>query len=1222
MHAAIISQATGPDIVSLSHPGDVKNALNNFVEIADIVMEVLGEVAKVHPFVQAAVFAFQFVIRLEIDRQVNDEKVKLIHYEMMQMMSAIFRLRGIREPDVLVAEGLVLRDRIKPLIDQFATDIRECGAFCDLYLKKSLASRLLKSKLYEQRLADFITTFTKKRSDLNEALTHFTAHKVNDIALEVKDMKDMLEKLFRKLDTPREEDALGFINESGGPEFLTAQEDLVRMLVKKTGESIRNIIAEEVSGQTDIATVADAFKKELKEDSSAFEEKVKIQTQNMAESISRAISAGAHDKLEDEDLKRLWQEMKWRGSVKGKHFAFGLYDYFTDQFSTGDTTPNAPKWSRKYFDKEYHKDILAAIDLDGSGYVTIREANEFAARRPDGWSLPAWFAFWARGWEMTVSTYRDKIFGILQRMHEQRDIIIKENIYYTDAYLECLPISATRSFLQSLSKPAAIVPKVSKYLETLSLEYMVQEETRLSSNLGKIGYNLPDNTESIKLIIGARNMEHVVLPLLYLILERHVRVFEYATQYEVDAREFPSMFSSLNRIFDLVKERLEKKNSDSKDINFALGMFRNLQQFMDGSVSTQDLFWKSDTKTPSCKMTEVSLEAKPIFYTHLNAPQSPTMKKRWLPYQGSDYSVTHKNDHLIMKSHRYLHPYSMHLIFKEALKRAAFDTQHLWTAANSDSSDECICYSCKKAVQAPVWICIECARGTYICDDCESHPSEPCSSDDDYTNHHLPRHHILRVYPSTPYWFNALSCMFSSHEGTPLGDFGPFTLNNIVISGSKFPNAHFYKNNIYTGPLYPGSRHPDPDHPSDPDDLDPDSSAKIGESFKGKIEWKRLHDGSVGLIEDDPIRNGNFKLDYADIQPARKRKDKYKDLPPELLDQWELDRQRKAERKHERELEKLIAATEPLTRKKGGKKGRKTMMKASSLDPSTINLGPNRIIDLTTLTQQIRRFVNDLSGPQTMSLPPANKETRKNVHELALTFGLKSISKGKGDARYTTLSKTSRSGIGRIDEWKVQKVLRRAGERGARGDLFGEFEDRKKGRIVLKHREGDEVGGTAPKIGEGNIGFKMLAAMGWSEGSRIGLSGGLDVPLVAIIKHSKLGLRPTLIPSTSSTHEVLRILPTIDGDSFVTQTLTSIYLAALFLHCYRNGNYINTVPANLENSYHWGWERTHSTDEHSRYTHVYLRTTPEFMPQVIRHLVYQLNHPSPPLPAPVYYHID
>jgi hypothetical protein len=46
----------------------------------------------------------------------------------------------------------------------------------------------------------------------------------------------------------------------------------------------------------------------------------------------------------------------------------------------------------------------------------------------------------------------------------------------------------------------------------------------------------------------------------------------------------------------------------------------------------------------------------------------------------------------------------------------------------------------------------------------------------------------------------------------------------------------------------------------------------------------------------------------------------------------------------------------------------------------------------------------------------------------------------------------------------------------------------------------------APKIGEANIGFKMLASMGWSEGDRIGISGGLVAPLTAVIKNTKLGL--------------------------------------------------------------------------------------------------------------------
>jgi len=37
----------------------------------------------------------------------------------------------------------------------------------------------------------------------------------------------------------------------------------------------------------------------------------------------------------------------------------------------------------------------------------------------------------------------------------------------------------------------------------------------------------------------------------------------------------------------------------------------------------------------------------------------------------------------------------------------------------------------------------------------------------------------------------------------------------------------------------------------------------------------------------------------------------------------------------------------------------------------------------------------------------------------------------------------------------------------------------------------------------------LLAMMGWSEGDRIGFTGGLDAPLTAIIKNTKLGLGAT-----------------------------------------------------------------------------------------------------------------
>jgi hypothetical protein len=133
------------------------------------------------------------------------------------------------------------------------------------------------------------------------------------------------------------------------------------------------------------------------------------------------------------------------------------------------------------------------------------------------------------------------------------------------------------------------------------------------------------------------------------------------------------------------------------------------------------------------------------------------------------------------------------------------------------------------------------------------------------------------------------------------------------------------------------------------------------------------------------------------------------------------------------------------------------MLAAAKLDP-TINIIPNRVIDMVTLVQQIRRFIADIGGPSTMSLPPTNKETRKNVHEMALAFNLKSLSKGHGDARYTTLTKTTKTGAF-IDERKVDKIVRRSGGMGARGDSF--IYD-KKGRgaavVMPRHREGEEVG--------------------------------------------------------------------------------------------------------------------------------------------------------------------
>jgi len=105
--------------------------------------------------------------------------------------------------------------------------------------------------------------------------------------------------------------------------------------------------------------------------------------------------------------------------------------------------------------------------------------------------------------------------------------------------------------------------------------------------------------------------------------------------------------------------------------------------------------------------------------------------------------------------------------------------------------------------------------------------------------------------------------------------------------------------------------------------------------------------------------------------------------------------------------------------------------------------------DVTSVEQQIRRFLDKIGGPRTLALAPMTKESRKVVHELALAFNVKSQSKGRGTGRYTSLIKTTRSGVG-INERKIAAIVRRSG---------GVVTTVRRGPVTTaKPREGDIVG--------------------------------------------------------------------------------------------------------------------------------------------------------------------
>ncbi|WWD17876.1 hypothetical protein CI109_102320 [Kwoniella shandongensis] len=325
------------------------------------------------------------------------------------------------------------------------------------------------------------------------------------------------------------------------------------------------------------------------------------------------------------------------------------------------------------------------------------------------------------------------------------------------------------------------------------------------------------------------------------------------------------------------------------------------------------------------------------------------------------------------------------------------------------------------------------------------------------------------------------------------------------------------------------------------DDDDEDSDEE-DDPFTGAKQWK---DDAQWFIEAMESRNKIFKAvedgDFGDdwgLAPAVKNK-KNKHIPPQLQAQWEKDRRAKAEKKQQRELERLIAEIEPYALRKlskGKGKGKSKAHQASVAhhipasasqvaqmfdissdeDEMPVFRKGGRVpsgVSLDYVDQKIQIFLDD-GGKSTLSLPPMDKEGRKKVHLLAECYGLKSKSRGSG--KTSVLLKLQRSGTV-IDKVRRERLLTAAPQsggkfykalfsRGGGGGDKGKSKSRAPPGPSVRHKDGDMVGEGAERIGMENIGHKLLSKMGWAEGERIGRTGGLDAPIVAIVKNTKMGL--------------------------------------------------------------------------------------------------------------------
>jgi hypothetical protein len=134
-----------------------------------------------------------------------------------------------------------------------------------------------------------------------------------------------------------------------------------------------------------------------------------------------------------------------------------------------------------------------------------------------------------------------------------------------------------------------------------------------------------------------------------------------------------------------------------------------------------------------------------------------------------------------------------------------------------------------------------------------------------------------------------------------------------------------------------------------------------------------------------------------------------------------------------------------------------------------------------------------------------DKKDRIIVHEIANAFSLKSKSTGSATSRYPTVYKTlkSRNWHRNLDEAAFDAIEARLARRN-----FGRRSGGGTGSGVVRYRDGDIVGGTAPELGVENKGRAMLEKMGWSSGTALGAlnNKGILQPVTHVVKTSKAGL--------------------------------------------------------------------------------------------------------------------
>ncbi|KAI9183884.1 hypothetical protein H9P43_002936 [Blastocladiella emersonii ATCC 22665] len=325
-------------------------AISEYLGMAEVVAEFLGDIAKTVPFGGTIAKCFSLMYQAERNAEENDDKASTLFKRITFVLDTVRNLYYMEKWNV---------DSAQSVLGTIELSIQECSKYFHKYRAKSTFQRRFYSTKIRERFAALDAGLSAALAQLQLVLQVETVLRLDPTPTFTKPSAE---------DTKAEE----FIQSHGGADAFANNPDLVEQLAKAISVEYSVSLVSEVSQRFDAleASLDAGFQAAL----DALAEQAEVLEEVKDEVAGLARRGAAYEDIFNGAIRNVWQRCGWGATVP----LVNLIEVFM-----AETQSKYNDWYEEWeIDVEDYlmdgfRKHLKRLDADNSGLVTVREINDF-----------------------------------------------------------------------------------------------------------------------------------------------------------------------------------------------------------------------------------------------------------------------------------------------------------------------------------------------------------------------------------------------------------------------------------------------------------------------------------------------------------------------------------------------------------------------------------------------------------------------------------------------------------------------------------------------------------------------------------------------------------------------------------------------------------------------------------------------------------------------------